>query len=290
MTLRTGVVPAVSPPTVTPVRVLTPHDLADVLALINQRPIENVFMSSRARQSGLEPTMATGEFLGYFDSLNQLTSVLYCGASLAIANGTPDAIEAFADRIAARRCSQSIVGVSDEVMGLWQALRTRAARVWGRAREVRSRQLLMAIDHEPFIPGDRRVQKANPGWLDSYYAAAEQMYTDEVGVVPPPDFRQHIYRLMLAGRGFAIWDGQRVRFKTDVATFTKMVCQLSGVWVDPSWRGQGLSAAAVAQTVRWCFQQWPVVSLYVNDFNLPAVATYRRVGMRQVATMATVLY
>jgi predicted GNAT family acetyltransferase len=34
----------------------------------------------------------------------------------------------------------------------------------------------------------------------------------------------------------------------------------------------------------------PTVSLYVNDFNEPARRMYRRLGMRQVATLSTVLF
>ena len=34
----------------------------------------------------------------------------------------------------------------------------------------------------------------------------------------------------------------------------------------------------------------PVVSLYVNAFNAPALATYRRVGFEQVGTFTTVLF
>jgi predicted GNAT family acetyltransferase len=33
----------------------------------------------------------------------------------------------------------------------------------------------------------------------------------------------------------------------------------------------------------------PTVSLYVNDYNAPAVAAYQRVGFTQVGTFATVL-
>jgi predicted GNAT family acetyltransferase len=34
----------------------------------------------------------------------------------------------------------------------------------------------------------------------------------------------------------------------------------------------------------------PVVSLYVNDYNYKARASYRRVGFEQVGTFATVLF
>ena len=34
----------------------------------------------------------------------------------------------------------------------------------------------------------------------------------------------------------------------------------------------------------------PTASLYVNDFNLPARAVYARLGMRQVATLSTVMF
>jgi len=34
----------------------------------------------------------------------------------------------------------------------------------------------------------------------------------------------------------------------------------------------------------------PLVSLYVNSYNVAALACYRRVGFRQVGTYATILF
>ena len=46
--------------------------------------------------------------------------------------------------------------------------------------------------------------------------------------------------------------------------------------------------AAVVQ--RWRWQLAPVVTLYVNDFNAPARAAYRRVGFTETGTFMSVLF
>jgi len=61
--------------------------------------------------------------------------------------------------------------------------------------------------------------------------------------------------------------------------------------VRPQSRGRGLAAAGVAAVVAEALGNVaPVVSLYVNDFNVPARAAYRRVGFTEVATFMSVLF
>ena len=71
---------------------------------------------------------------------------------------------------------------------------------------------------------------------------------------------------------------------------TRDVTQVQGVWMNPSYRGRGLSAGYMAAVVDLARTLAPVTSLYVNDFNSRARATYERVGFRQVGTFATVLF
>src|SRR5690606_21618466 len=90
-----------------------------------------------------------------------------------------------------------------------------------------------------------------------------------------------------------------VVFKAELGAVTPLVAQVQGVWVDSRYRGQGLAAPGMAAVVRLAREAHgdgaaglspPVVSLYVNDYNARALATYRRVGFEQVGTYATVLF
>jgi uncharacterized protein len=79
-----------------------------------------------------------------------------------------------------------------------------------------------------------------------------------------------------------------VLFKADLGSLSGSVCQVQGVWLEPELRGQGLAAPAMAAVVQLARTVVPTVSLYVNDYNLPARATYARVGFIEVGEFATV--
>jgi predicted GNAT family acetyltransferase len=83
----------------------------------------------------------------------------------------------------------------------------------------------------------------------------------------------------------------QVIFKAEIGVVADGVAQIQGVWVDPSHRGQHLSEPAMAAVVTYSQKHFaPLVSLYVNDFNHAALASYRRVGFEQVGEFATVLF
>jgi predicted GNAT family acetyltransferase len=66
---------------------------------------------------------------------------------------------------------------------------------------------------------------------------------------------------------------------------------VQGVWVHPAHRGRGLGSAGTAAVVTEALRSVaPVVSLYVNDYNLPARRAYRRVGFENVGTFSSVLF
>jgi predicted GNAT family acetyltransferase len=140
----------------------------------------------------------------------------------------------------------------------------------------------------------RRVRRVTLQHWDAYYQAAVRMYTEEVGVSPlqgnPAGYRFYVRQLITSGRAFGMFDGDRVIFKADLGSVSANVSQVQGVWLDPEFRGRGMAAPAMAAVVRLARSVTPTVSLYVNDFNRPARATYARVGFADVGEFATILY
>ena len=273
-------------------RLLDNRDRDEVIELCDRDPVVNVFISSRVREAGRDPARLGGQLWGY-QSGGRLGSLCYAGANLVPVAATPPAITAFAGRarLLGRRCS-SIVGPAQDVLSLWEMLRP----YWGRPREIRPTQPVMAISGPPQVVPDARVRRVRPDELDILLPASVAMFTEEVGVSPVgadggSAYRARVNELIGLGRAFArIADGQVV-FKAEIGSVTPLACQVQGVWVRPELRGRGLAEAGMAAVVEEALRNVaPVVSLYVNDFNRPARAAYRRVGFTDTATFASVLF
>jgi hypothetical protein len=274
-------------------RVLGPRDLPEVRALLARDPVKHCFVASRVLTSGLDTWRMGGELWGWTED-GELTSLLYLGANLVPVETTPEARRAFADRCRriGRRCS-SIVGPSEDVSVLWGLL----AESWGPAREVRASQPVMVIEpgSPVLVPADPLVRRVREDEIDILLPACVAMFTEEVGVSPlagggADPYRARIAELVRAGRAFARIESGRVLTKAEVGAVGDGVCQVQGVWTTPELRGHGFGQAAMAQVVELARDITPVVSLYVNDFNVVARHVYERVGFHESTTFSTVLF
>jgi uncharacterized protein len=276
-----------------PARLLDERDRAAALAICDADPVSNVFVASRIRALGMEPGRLGAQIWGHAGSDGRLTSLCYAGANLVPVQATSEAIAAFAERALrqGRRCS-SVVGPSSAVTELWGYLSPR----WGPAREVRAAQPLMAIDGPPLVAPDPGVRRVRQGEVDILLPACVAMFTEEVGVSPLAGdggaaYRARVTELVRSGRAFARIDDGRVIFKAEVGAATPQACQVQGVWVRPDHRGRGLAAPGMAAVVNAARESIsPIVSLYVNDFNAPARATYRRAGFAEIGEFMSVLF
>lgn len=275
-----------------PARLLDDRDRVAAIAVCDTDPVANVFVASRIRALGLEAGRVGAQIWG-FEQGGQLTSLCYAGANLVPVQATSAAVAVFADRALrqGRRCS-SIVGPSAAVTELWGLLRPH----WGPARDVRAAQPLMAIDGPPQVAPDPAVRRVRSDEIDILMPACVAMFTEEVGVSPMAGdggaaYRARVTELIRACCAFARIEDGRVIFKAEVGAATPQACQVQGVWVRPEFRGRGLAAPGMAAVVIEARRSIsPVVSLYVNDFNAPGRATYRRAGFREIGEFMSVLF
>jgi predicted GNAT family acetyltransferase len=273
-------------------RVLGHADLAAAGELLKRDEVANVFIASRVDAARDQAWRLGGELWGYVTD-GELAGLCYAGANFVPAADDPNALSAFADRARrrGRRCS-SMVGPQNQVRQLWSLLEP----FWGPAREFREDQPLLAIDRRPLIAGDPAVRQVLPEELDLILPACIDMFTEEVGVSPLGTdggvlYRARVRELVAAGRSFARIENGQVIFKAEIGAVSGQACQLQGVWVDPGYRGTGLSAQGMAAVVSAAQESLaPVVSLYVNGFNVPARRAYDRVGFTQIGAFATVLF
>ncbi|MCZ7416230.1 MULTISPECIES: GNAT family N-acetyltransferase [unclassified Streptomyces] len=279
--------------TTTSTRPLAPDDLDEALAVLDREPVANAFVAARVRASGLDPWRLGGEMWGWYAG-GRLISLCYAGANLVPVCAGPEAVAAFAERARrqGRRCS-SLVGPAEPTAALWARLEPH----WGPAREVRPRQPLMVTRvPAPDVAPDPLVRRVRKEELDAVMPASVAMFTEEVGVSPLAGdgglvYQARVAELVGAGRAFARFEDGRVVFKAEIGAVTPHACQIQGVWVHPERRGQGLSVTGMAAVLRFALAEFaPVVSLYVNDFNAPARAAYRRVGFREVGSFMSVLF
>jgi predicted GNAT family acetyltransferase len=275
-----------------PARLLGDSDRRAVQRLLDLDPFAGVQVAEQIATYGLAWWRAEARVFGY-GTAPGLESLCWLGNNLIPVHATPAAVAAFAEMagLNGRTCS-SLVGTADAVLDLW----TRLAPAWGRARDVRPCQPLLAARTAPPIAPDPHVRLVREREVDAVYPAAVAMYTEEVGVSPTLDggdraYRDRVADLVRGRRMYARFVDRRAVFKAELAAVTRHTAQIQGVWVAPEWRGRGLGTHAMAAVVRDALHRVaPSVSLYVNDYNHVARTVYARCGFQRVGTFATVLF
>lgn len=274
-----------------PVRPLSLADRDEALAVCARDLPRGVFVAARVLEGARTGSLSS--VLGHRVD-GELTSLCWASANVVPVGTTEESRPAFAERVRRwrGRCA-SVFGPREEVDGLWRNL----APYWGPARAVREHQPLLVADRPPSALGvelDERVRPARLDEVDLVLPAAEHMFTAEIGYPPyrgsDRGYRGSLSSLVARGHTYVVVEDGEVVFKTDVGSLALGCAQLQGVWLTPRLRGQGLAVPMLAAVVEQVMVgQAPVVSLYVNDFNLAARATYERLGFREVGDFTTVL-
>ena len=274
-----------------PVRPLSLAERDEALEVCARDLPRGVFVAARVLEGARTGSLSS--VLGHrVDGV--LTSLCWANANVVPVGTTDESRGAFADRVRRwrGRCA-SVFGPRDEVEGLWQHLSPH----WGPARAVREHQPLLVAERLPStlgVPLDPRVRPARVEEVDLVLPAAEHMFTAEIGYPPyrgsDRGYRTSLAALAVRGHTYVVVERGRVLFKTDIGSLALGCAQLQGVWLAPELRGRGLAVPMLASVVEQVMTgPAPLVTLYVNDFNAPARATYERLGFREVGDFSTVL-
>ena len=274
------------------VRALRPHEREEALALCARDPAAYVYVAARLGEVDLH--RSRGPLLAYCPD-GHPQALCWQSANLVPVECNSAAAAAFAGRVR-RHQSQfsSIFGMDAQVEALWTQLRA----WWREPADIRAEQPLLVIDeHDPLgVPIDERVQPASVDELDLIAPAAASMFTEEIGYAPFTDrsgrstYWQTTRAIIERGHCLRIIENGQVLFKAEIGSVGLGACQVQGVWVDPRYRGRGVSAPAMAAIVAYARAYIaPLVTLYVNSYNTAAMASYMRVGFTQHATFSTIL-
>jgi GNAT superfamily N-acetyltransferase len=271
--------------------VLGVADTAGLRQLAGADPVANVFILAHLESTGTAaPTPGGANVLGVFED-GVLVGACWAGANLVpvqLDPGFTGAVAAAAHRSGRRYAS--IFGPAGTVL----ALHSHLEQLGHAAHEVRPDQPLMTIAGPPAVEPNWQLGFGQYADFDTILPACAAMFEEEVGYSPYLGGRDFYSRrvagLIRQGHSLVHLSDGEVVFKAELGAVTSEVTQVQGVWMNPSYRGLGLSAGYMAAVVLLAQKMAPITSLYVNDYNSRARAAYARVGFRQVGTFATVLF
>lgn len=272
-------------------RVLGRDDTPALLAMLDQDPVSNIFLRAQVNQRRTAAPEGSAHILAPADK-DQLLSACWVGANIVPTTMSETQALTYAQRaIATRQRFASVFGPQQAVMAMAPVLAKGSQEIY----DVRPNQPLLIMDDLSGVEPNPSLRPARIEDFDIVLPASAAMFEEELGYSPLSGgggyYRSRVRQMLRNGHTFIDVDQYgEVIFKADLGTVTSLASQIQGVWINPRYRGQSLAAGYMAAVVNHALTFAPVVSLYVNDFNEPAMRTYERVGFRQYGTFATILF
>jgi predicted GNAT family acetyltransferase len=264
------------------------------LAYLAGAPLVNVFVTYLLMYD-LSP--ATRRKIWIASDASGVRGAVYFGRQLALACD-PQALDAIAMEARRHRGERMIIGEREIVRAYW-----RLVRRWHQPpRLTRDRQFVMVLERDDLeramAPLRERLPKvtvrhATFGDLPQVAENSASLIEQELAYDPraaAADFSANI-RHMIEHELWWVGESEgRLCFFCNIGPWCRQTAQLQGIWTPPEMRGAGLATAAFAAICDRLLEHSPTLSLYVNDFNRPAIALYERIGFRNVADFSTLLF
>lgn len=260
-------------------------------AFLQRSPYENVFLTWLLTDETMHVVRAS--MYVYLDAAGDVAGVAFYGRQIVVATQSAEALDAFAETARSYRYERMIVGPRVAVEAFWNRI-----KVWHRSpRLVRGLQPLLALDRDhlrdrPAGPAVR-VRRALPHEWRVVADNSAQMIEHELAYSPrtaSEDFNAGVRQMIARGLWWVGVAEDELCFFCNAGPNSESTLQLQGIWTPPALRGKGLASAALHALCDELLAAYPTLSLYVNDFNGPALALYDRIGFYRVGEFSTLLF
>ena len=274
---------------------LDPQDLIEVFAFLDRDPILNVYLLALTLRDGLAHTR--DEYWGARRD-DTLVALLHIGSQSGAVlplGDDPAALAALAEQLVQRR---EFLPARFQVIGPRAAVRVMVTRLerGGLFPRINRDQTYMSLAPERLASFEPlpELRRATPDDQLLVFESGAEMRAEELEEDPRHhDLAGYTRRTESECRdGYThVWsDALGLCFRASVSAVTPDAAQVSGVFTPMARRNQGLARRGLSELCQRLFERSRSTCLFVNDFNAPAIAVYRRMGFRDLAPWASAFY
>jgi predicted GNAT family acetyltransferase len=267
-------------------RALGEDDVKNAIAFLQRDPLINVYLISRLFEE--RSAAATQIYVVRHNRDIVLVASLATNIVLAAdpaerADVLDSAIAMIAERIVARMIPvRAIISPANLVEQLWLRLRTRLDP----PTVVRMNQPVYSIRRRFDFPDLTEARYATLDDLEQLVPACAAMHKEEVGIDPlerdAAGYRERIRELIDRRRAIVHVQDGLIASKCEFSAVSEDAVQLMGVWTHPQFRRRGLAKETLREVCGHLFRRGKNITLFVNDFNLPAIGLYESIGFQRI--------
>ena len=270
-------------------RLTSKHESA-ALSYLARSPVEHVFLTYVIL---FDVSVSTRDAIHVvFDRDGGVCGVGYFGRQVVLAADDAATVDTFAEIGREYGGERMIVGPRETTRLYWE----RVADGHEAPRLIRERQFVMQLDRAGLIASPAPDVTTRKARIDEWTSVADnsaEMIAQELAYDPrraSPEFTANVRAMIDRGLWWVGESYGRLCFYCNIGPWSPQTAQLQGIWTPPDLRGKGLATAAMRGICERLLAMSPTLSLYVNDFNAPAIALYERIGFKTVAEFQTILF
>ena len=274
---------------------LGPPDLIETFAYLDRDPVVNVYLVALTVRDAL--AQARDEFWAVRRGA-ELVAVLHLGGqsgAVLPVGVDPEALAKLAQHALTRRAFLprrfQIIGRRPAVLEFARQLAHQ-----GMTPRLLRHQWYMALERGGLAPFERlaELRPARPADQDLVFVSGAQLRAEELDedprVADPLAYSKRVEEECRDGYTRLWCDAEGLCFRASVSARTPDAAQVSGVYVPPERRGRGIARRGLSEMCARLLEESRAVCLFVNDFNAPAIAVYRRLGFTNRAEWASAFF